>query len=121
MTTPPQKRKRTPDYSEDEIKVFVDQFVANHSLLSSKHSTAITSKAKADVYDEILTAVNAVGVAPRTMDSIKDKWQTIKKAVKAKQAKYLAAARREAAATGGGPQQEARILVDITGCQANRL
>lgn len=96
------KRSRSIDYSEKEIRVLVDGFVKNHKVLSAKHSNLITSKRKEELYQEICEAVNAIGIAPRTVESVKDKWQTLKRNVKAKRAKFLHQAKREGALTGGG-------------------
>ena len=101
MSTKP-KRARAPDYSEAEISVIRSNFSKYHKVLSAKHSNEITQKAKDKIYREIATEVNAIGVAERSIQSIKDKWQTLKKNVKDKVASGMREKRKQRERTGGG-------------------
>ena len=101
MSTKP-KRARAPDYSEAEISVIRSNFSKYHKVLSAKHSNEITQKAKDKIYQEIATEVNAIGVAERSIQSIKDKWQTLKKNVKDKVASAMREKRKQRERTGGG-------------------
>ena len=49
-----------------------------------------------------MAEVNAVGVAERSIASIKDRWQTLKKNAKDKVASSVRIKRREREKTGGG-------------------
>ena len=46
--------------------------------------------------------MNAVGVAERSLQSIKDKWQALKKSVKEKVTNSVRVQRKERGKTGGG-------------------
>ena len=102
VPTTKRKRARAPDYSEEEIAIIRNCFVRHNAVLSAKHSNDITQKKKDSIYDGIVTEVNAVGVAERSLSSIKDKWQTLKKNVKDKVASSVRIKRREREKTGGG-------------------
>ena len=96
------KRKRTPDYTREEIEVLVGLIIKNNTVLTGKHSSDITEEDKQKKYAAIQDAVNAVGVCHRTVESIKDKWQTLRKNVKAKVAKFFRLKQADARKTGGG-------------------
>ena len=89
------KRARAPDYSEEEVAIIRNCFVRHNAVLSAKHSNDITQKKKDYIYDGIVTEVNAVDVAERSLSSIKDKWQTLKTNVKDKVASSVRIKRRE--------------------------
>ena len=74
--------------------------------MSSKFTTTVTNKAKKEIYEEITAKVNAVGTERRTVEAIKDKWQALKRNIKAKYAAKKAKARVEGMRTGGGPGVE---------------
>ena len=78
------KRVRAPDYTDEEIHVIRSSFVKHNTTLSAKHSNDTTQRVKDKIYQSIRLEVNAVGVAERSLQSIKDKWQALKKSVKEK-------------------------------------
>jgi len=81
------KRVRAPDYTEEEINIIRSNFIKYNETLSAKHSNECTQRDKDKIYKSILFEVNAVGVTERSIQSIKDKWQALKKTVKEKVAK----------------------------------
>ena len=103
---PRHKRRRSADYSDIETKVLIENYVQNYDVLSSKFTTTVTNKAKKEIYEEITAKVNAVGTERRTVEAIKDKWQALKRNIKAKYAAKKAKARVEGMRTGGGPGVE---------------
>ena len=84
MATIKTKRARAPDFSEEEVAVIRDSFVKHSKTLSAKHTNEVTQRTKNDILLGIVNEVNALGVAERSLQSIKDKWQTMKKNVKEK-------------------------------------
>lgn len=81
----------------------MDEFVRFNSVLSAKFTSTTTNREKKEAYDTILSAVNAVTSTSRSLDSIKEKWQSLKKNVKAKWTGHLYEAKKETGKTGGGP------------------
>ncbi|KAK3726535.1 hypothetical protein QZH41_015568 [Actinostola sp. cb2023] len=68
-------------------------------LIQSKLTNNVTSKRKQEVWEEITKAVNYLGVAPRLMVDVKEKW----KSPHSKAKKELSEYRREQRKTGCGP------------------
>jgi hypothetical protein len=102
MDHPKKKRIRARDFSAEEITVLRDLFIRHNSVLSGKHSNENTQKQKDKIYSEIVSQMNALGVSERSLQSIKDKWQAIKKAVKEKVSTGIRLKKREQTRTGGG-------------------
>ena len=96
------KRVRAPDYTDKEIHVIRSSFVKHNTTLSAKHSNDTTQRVKDKIYQSIRLEVNAVGVAERSLQSIKDKWQALKKSVKEKFTNSVRVQRKERGKTGGG-------------------
>ena len=76
-------RQRSPDFSKAKKLRCYDEFVRFNSVLCAKF-TSISTNSKKEAYDSILQAVNAVTSTNRSIDGIKEKWQRLKKTVKAK-------------------------------------
>eukprot|EP00745_Piridium_sociabile_P035872 TRINITY_DN63290_c0_g1_i2.p1 TRINITY_DN63290_c0_g1~~TRINITY_DN63290_c0_g1_i2.p1 ORF type:complete len:137 (+),score=31.35 TRINITY_DN63290_c0_g1_i2:249-659(+) len=111
------KRTRARDFSGEEIDAIRQQFVKHHDILSAKHSTEITQKRKDAVYKSIVGEVNALGVAERSLSSVKDKWQAMKKTVKEKVGVRMKELKKERAKTGGGENptlEEPDVLDSLT-------
>jgi len=68
------KRRRSSDFSPEETKILVECFVTNLDVLSAKHSITITNRRKKELYETIISKVNAVGGNGRGIESVKDKW-----------------------------------------------
>ncbi|XP_041455705.1 uncharacterized protein LOC121408339 [Lytechinus variegatus] len=95
------KRFRTYDYSEEEIQIIKSGSIKHSTTLSAKHSNDATQRIKDNMYDSIRLEVNALGVAERSLQSIKDKWQALKKNVKEKVAAGTRLQGKEREKTGG--------------------
>lgn len=96
------KRIRAPDYTAEETAIIRTLFVEHNKTLTSKHSNDVTQKNKDAIYKDIHGRVNACGVSVRSLQSIKDKWQTLKKGVKEKVAAATKEYRQESVKTGRG-------------------
>jgi hypothetical protein len=46
-------------------------------VLKEKHYNNVTNVKKARIWSEINTKINSLGVAPRTLKEIKDKWKNL--------------------------------------------
>ena len=114
------KRARKADYTSSEIATLVRLFVENHDRLVGRFSNDLTHAQKVKIYENIKEQVNAVSTTERSLESIKDKWQTIKKALKQKLSNILAKKKKDVRRTGGGEPEVvltdddvARQLTDI--------
>ena len=92
-------RKRKPNFSVNEIAVITENVEMNLATIQSKLTNNITNKKKNEVWEDITRAVNAVGLASRTVAEVKDKWRNLHSTAK----RDFSSFRREAKKTGGGP------------------
>ncbi|XP_074660508.1 nuclear apoptosis-inducing factor 1-like [Tubulanus polymorphus] len=92
-------RKRSFNYTTDETNLLVKLVNDNNAILSGAFSNTITAKRKREIWEEICSKVNAIGVARRTVDEIKKKWKNIKGEAKKKFVKQ----NNLISKTGGGP------------------
>ena len=70
-------------------------------MLKEKHYNNVTNVKKARIWSEINTKINSLGVAPRTLKLIKDKWKNLTSKAKSTFTEY----RKEANKIGGGFHQ----------------
>ena len=68
-----QKRPRKTNWSDSEITVLTEKVEENLDLIRSKFSNNVTNAKKNAAWLEITEAVNAVGVAYRTVQEVRDK------------------------------------------------
>ena len=92
-------KARKQNFSASEIALLTDKVEENISLIQSKLTNSVTNKHKIQIWKEITDAVNAVGVANRTVQEVKDKWKNLQSIAK----KEFSSFRRETTKTGGGP------------------
>ena len=95
----PAKKSRKPNFTASEISVLTEKYEGNMEILQSKFTNSVTNAKKNLVWEDIASAVNAVGVALRTTQEIKDKWKNIQSTAK----KEFSGFRKEQKKTGGGP------------------
>ena len=75
VTDESKARKRKPNFSMNEISVITEN-VKNHlAVIQSKLTNNITNRKKNEVWQEITDAVNAVGMAGRTVAEMKEEWK----------------------------------------------
>ena len=72
-----QKRPRKTNWSDSEITVLTEKVEENLDLIRSKFSNNVTNAKKNTAWLEITEAVNAVGVAYRTVQEVRDKWKNL--------------------------------------------
>ena len=94
-TTKGEKTKLTAS----EIALLTDKVAENIHIIQSKLINSVRNKNKNQIWKEITDAVNAVGVANRTVQEIKDKWKNMHSAAK----KEFSSFRKEKVKTGGRP------------------
>ena len=94
-----QKRPRKTNWSDSEITVLTEKVEENLDLIRSKFSNNVTNAKKNTAWLEITEAVNAVGVAYRTAQEVRDKWKNLTSTAK----KELSDFGKEQRKTGGGP------------------
>ena len=71
------KRQRKSNFTIDEVRVIMEEYEANQSILEGKFSPSITNIKKKEVWEEITNKVNALGVAERTITDIQVKWKNM--------------------------------------------
>jgi hypothetical protein len=91
-------RKRSVNYSGDEVEVLTTEVSRRNKVLFSKLQGPITAASKEKGWAEVAKAVSAVGSSVRTIADVKKKWSCMKSSTKAR----LSGLRRDQAATGGG-------------------
>lgn len=94
-----QRRPRKTNWSDSEITVLTERVEEKLDLIRSKFSDSVTNGNKNAAWREIAEAVNAVGVAYRTVQEVRDKWKNMTSAAK----KEFSAFGKEQRKTGGGP------------------
>ena len=72
-----QKQPRKTNWSDSEITVLTEKVEENLDLIWSKFSNNVTNAKKNAAWLEITEAVNAVGVAYRTVQEVRDKWKNL--------------------------------------------
>ena len=100
------KRTRKADYTEAELEVLIDAFIKKNDVISSKFSDDITLKKKREAYAEIARCVNAIGGNERSVENIKEKWQSMKSLVKKKAASFYSQQSKSRNKTGGGELED---------------
>ena len=71
----------------------------NLEIIQSKLTNSVTNRTKQETWAKIAAQVNAIGVAHRSVQEIKDKWKNLQSTAK----KEFAQQRRSFGQTGGGP------------------
>ena len=72
-----QKRPLKTNWSDSEITVLTENVEENLDLIPSKFSNNVTNAKKNTAWLEITEAVNAVGVAYRTAQEVRNKWKNL--------------------------------------------
>lgn len=94
-----QRRPRKTNWSNSEIIVLTERVEEKLDLIRSKFSDSVTNAKKNAAWLEITEAVNAVGVAYRTVQEVRDKWKNMTSTAK----KEFSDFGKEQRKTGGGP------------------
>ena len=72
-----QKRPRKTNWSNSEITVLTEKVEEYLDLIRSKFSNNVTNAKKNAACLEITEVINAVGVAHRTVQEVRDKWKNL--------------------------------------------
>ena len=98
-TTVVMAKSRSTNWSQEEANVILNEYANNKHILESAFTNAITHEVKRNIWSEIATKVNAIGVAVRTGEQCKHKWKGMKMEAK----KEFNIRRKDVNKTGGGP------------------
>ena len=93
------ERKRKLKFSSSEINKITELVEENLEIIQSKFTNAITNKRKQEIWAKIAGQVNAIGIARRSVQDIKDKWKNLQTTAK----KEFARQKRSFGQTRGGP------------------
>ena len=94
------KTKRAENFTNAEIRCIIDFYKRYNDVLSSKFSSSSTLEKKNNIYEKLVSAVNAVSSTTRTLQSIKDKWQNLQKNVRQKASSLIRKSMKERNITG---------------------
>lgn len=98
LATEKAKRSRKPNFSPSECTLILQAAEDNLAVIRNKFSSVLTNKKKAEVWQMMTEKVNALGVAKRTTDEVKDKWRTMVSSAK----KDFSREKIQKQKTGGG-------------------
>jgi hypothetical protein len=91
-------RARKANFSMLEESIVQREVENNFDVLRDKYSNYVTNLEKVRIWKDVTTKINALGVAPRNVKEIKDKWRNLTSRAKSAFTEY----RREINMTGGG-------------------
>lgn len=101
------RKRRSQNFTSRELNALVDGVVQQKHVLFSKFNDTVTNRQKSSAWKDILSSINAVAEAQRTLADIRMKWAKMLSKTKQKAATRAAAVKR----TGGGePPPELSIL-----------
>ena len=69
------KRPGKPNFMPAECVVIFQEAEENLSIIKSKFSSTLSNKNKSQVWEEITSVVNALGVCKRSVAEVKEKWK----------------------------------------------
>ena len=69
------KRPGNPNFMPAECAVIFQEAEENLSIIKSKFSSTLSNKNKSQVWEEITSIVNALGVCKRSVAEVKEKWK----------------------------------------------
>ena len=69
------KRHGKPNFMPAECAVIFQEAEENLSIIKSKFSSTLSNKNKSQVWEEITSIVNALGVCKRSVAEVKEKWK----------------------------------------------
>lgn len=101
-TVTKKKRNRSKDFTDEEVKTIVKMFYENNHILTGALGPSLTQKDKDNIYQNIKVRVNSIAPCERSLSSIIQKWQNLRKNLKTKVANFYADKRKDIRKTGGG-------------------
>ena len=76
------ERKRKLNFSTSEISKITELVEENLEIIQSKLTNSVTNRTKQETWAKIAAQVNAIGVAHRSVQEIKDKWKNLQSMAK---------------------------------------
>ena len=76
------ERKRKLNFSTSEISKITELVEENLEIIQSKLTNSVTNRTKQETRAKITTQVNAIGVAYRSAQEMKDKWKNLQSTAK---------------------------------------
>ena len=76
------ERKRKLNFSTSEISKITELVEENLEIIQSKLTNFVTNRTKQETWAKIAAQVNAIGVAHRSVQEIKDKWKNMQSTAK---------------------------------------
>ncbi|CAC5393100.1 unnamed protein product [Mytilus coruscus] len=109
-----EKKKRSSNWDSSEISLLRQLVEKNLVTIRSKLSNALTNKVKNEVWRNITTEINSLGLHCRSVAEVKVKWQNMQSNAK----KTYADVKKHARQTGGGPpatpvDQESQHIIEM--------
>ncbi|XP_078521787.1 uncharacterized protein LOC144791029 [Lissotriton helveticus] len=95
-------RKRKVKFSDKELEILIEEVTDRHEQLFGKLSHKVPDAVKRNMWLNIQSKVNAVGVAHREICNLQKRWYDLRSRAKEKIAERIKSANR----TGGGPPKD---------------
>ncbi|CAG2204208.1 unnamed protein product [Mytilus edulis] len=92
-------RDRKLNFTAVESNLISELATTHLELLQGKHSPEVTNAKKQEMWKEITSKVNALGVCLRTETEVRNRWRNLTRGAKQK----FTTVQKERAQTGGGP------------------
>ena len=74
-----EKRERKTNFNYHELRVILDLFKTNASIVNGKFAPSVTQKGKNKIWNSIAVATSACGYAARSPHEVKKKWSDMKR------------------------------------------
>ena len=101
------KRNRKANFTDVEVRCLLEALCEEKEIINSQLQGAMTARRKREVWERILTKVNAISTrASHTLEEEKRKWKDLKAAVLKEQASQKKTG-------GGGPPKETSFKVRL--------
>lgn len=94
-----QRKVRKANFTASELSVLTEKVEGNICILKSKFTDSVTNAKTNKIWADITAAVNAIGVAYKATQEVRDKWKNLTSAAKGEFTDFGKESRR----TGGGP------------------
>ena len=104
-TRPEKKPARKPNFSQAEIIAMLEEIRGRKEVILSRLQNNLTHRMKAEAWRKVTEAVNARGVAMRSVADVKKKWKGVKS--------DTTQAVRNQKKTGGGPEEKPAIYAEL--------
>ena len=104
-TQPLKKPARKPNFSQTDIIAMLEEIQGSKEVILGRLQNNITHRMTAEAWQKVTEAVNARGVAVRSVYDVKKKWKGVK-------SDTIQAVRNQKK-TGGGPEERTAIYAEL--------